>query len=51
MNHLPAYLWALTYAEVAGIAAATACALYRGARAVGLGDQLIEIEAIATVGA
>jgi hypothetical protein len=36
MNHLPAYLWALTYAEIASIAAATAYALYRGARAAGL---------------
>ena len=40
MNHLPAYLWALTYAEVAGIAAATAYALYRGARAAGLGNRV-----------
>jgi hypothetical protein len=51
MNQLPAYLWALTYAEVAGIAAAAAYALYRDARAAGLGDQLVEIEAIASVGA
>jgi hypothetical protein len=36
MNHLPVYLWVLTYAEVTGIAAATAYALYRGARAAGL---------------
>ncbi len=40
MNHLPAYLWALTYAEVIGIAAATAYALYRGARAAGLGNRV-----------
>jgi hypothetical protein len=40
MNHLPAYLWALTYAEIASIAAATAYALYRGARAAGLGVQV-----------
>ena len=40
MNHLPAYLWALTYAEVAGIAAATAYALYRGARAALLGNRV-----------
>ncbi len=40
MNHLPAYLWALTYAEVTGIAAATAYALYRGARAAGLGNPV-----------
>ena len=39
MNHLPAYLWALTYAEVTGIAAATAYALYRGVRAAGLGNR------------
>ena len=39
MNHLPAYLWVLTYAEVTGIAAATAYALYRGARAAGLGNR------------
>ena len=36
MNHLPAYLWVVTYAEITGIAAATAYALYRGARAAGL---------------
>jgi hypothetical protein len=40
MNHLPGYLWALTYAEVTGIAAATAYALYRGARAAGLGNRV-----------
>ena len=40
MNHLPAYLWALTYAEVTGIAAATAYALYRGARAGGLDKRV-----------
>jgi len=40
MNHLPACLWALTYAEVTGIAAATAYALYRGARAAGLGNRV-----------
>jgi hypothetical protein len=40
MNDLPAYLWAITYAEVTGIAAATAYALYRGARAAGLGRQV-----------
>jgi len=40
MNHVPAYLWAITYAEVAGIAAATAYALYRGARAAGLGSRV-----------
>jgi hypothetical protein len=40
MNHLPAYLWALTYAEVISIAAATAYALYRGARAAGLGNRV-----------
>ena len=40
MNHLPAYLWALTYAEITGIAAATAYALYRGARAAGLGNRI-----------
>jgi hypothetical protein len=40
MNHLPGYLWALTYAEVTGIAAATAYALYRGARAAGLGSRV-----------
>ena len=40
MDHLPAYLWALTYAEVAGIAAAAAYALYRGARAAGLDDRV-----------
>ncbi|HEX4753614.1 MAG TPA: hypothetical protein VH268_12005 [Solirubrobacterales bacterium] len=39
MNHLPAYLWVLTYAEVASIAAATAYALYRGGQAAGLGDR------------
>src|SRR5271163_1427641 len=39
MNHVPAYLWALTYVEVTGIAAATAYALYRGARAAGLGNR------------
>jgi hypothetical protein len=39
MNHLSAYLWALTYAEVISIAAATAYALSRGARAAGLGDR------------
>jgi hypothetical protein len=51
MNHLPAYRSALTYTDVTGIAAATAYALYSGARAAGLGNQLVEIEAIATVGA
>jgi hypothetical protein len=40
MNHLPAYLWALTYAEVISIAAATAYTLYRGARAAGLDDRV-----------
>ena len=40
MNHLPAYLWGLTYAEVASIAAATAYALYRGARVAGLGHRV-----------
>lgn len=40
MNHLPAYLWALTYAEVIGIAMATAYALYRGARAARLGRRV-----------
>ena len=40
MTHLPAYLWALTYAEVTGIAAATAFGLYRGARAARLGDRV-----------
>jgi hypothetical protein len=40
MNHVPAYLWALTYIEIAGIAAATAYALYRGARAAGLGNRV-----------
>jgi hypothetical protein len=40
MNHLPAYLWVLTYAEITGIAVATAYALYRGARAAGLGNRV-----------
>lgn len=40
MNHLPAYLWALTYAEVISISAATAYALYRGARAAGFGHPV-----------
>lgn len=40
MNQLPAYLWALTYAEVTGIAAAGAYALYRGAQAAGLGKRV-----------
>jgi hypothetical protein len=40
MNHVPAYLWALTYIEIAGIAAASAYALYRGARAAGLGNRV-----------
>jgi hypothetical protein len=40
MNHLPPYLWALTYAEVTGIAAATAYALYRGARAAGVDNRV-----------
>jgi hypothetical protein len=40
MNHLPAYLWALTYAEITCIAAATAYALYSGARAAGLGNRV-----------
>jgi hypothetical protein len=40
MNQLPAYLWVLTYAEVTGFAAATAYALYRGARAAGLGNRV-----------
>ena len=40
MNHLPACLWAVTYAEVTGIAAATAYALYRGARAAGLSNRV-----------
>jgi hypothetical protein len=40
MNHVPAYLWALTYAEITGIAAATAYALYRGALAAGLGNRV-----------
>jgi hypothetical protein len=39
MNHLPGYLWVLTYAEVTGICGATAYALYRGARAAGLGNR------------
>ena len=36
----PGYLFALTYAEIIGIAAATAYALYRGARAAGLGNRI-----------
>ncbi len=40
VHHLPAYLWALTYAEITGIAAATAYALYGGARAAGHGDRV-----------
>ena len=40
MSHLPTYLWAITYAEVAGMAVATAYALYRGARAAGLGNRV-----------
>jgi hypothetical protein len=40
VNHLPAYLWVLTYAEVASIAAATAYSLYCGARAAGLGRRV-----------
>ena len=40
MNQLPAYLWALTYAEVTGIAAATVYVLYRGAHAAGLGNRI-----------
>ena len=40
MNHLPTYLWVLTYAEVTGIAAASAYALYGGARAAGLGNRV-----------
>jgi hypothetical protein len=39
MNHLPGYLWVLTYAEVTGITGGTAYALYRGARAAGLGNR------------
>ena len=39
MNHLPAYLWAITYAEVTAIAAATAYAIYQGTRAAGLGAR------------
>jgi hypothetical protein len=40
MNHVPAYLWALTYIEITGIAAATAYALYHGARAARLGERV-----------
>jgi hypothetical protein len=40
MNQLPAYLWVFTYAEVAGIAAASAFALYHGARAAHLGHRV-----------
>jgi len=40
MNTLPAYLWVLTYAEVIGIAAASAYTLYRGARASGLSARV-----------
>ena len=40
MNQLPTYLWVLTYAEVTGIAAATAYALYGGAHAAGLGNRV-----------
>ena len=39
MNHLPVFLWVLTYAEVTGICGATGYALYRGARAAGLGNR------------
>ena len=39
MNHLPVYLWALTYAEVIGIATATAYVLYRGARSASLSTR------------
>jgi hypothetical protein len=39
MEHLPVYLWAVTYAEVAAIAAAAAYVLYRGARSAGLGAR------------
>ncbi len=39
MEHLPSYLWAVTYAEVAAIAAATAYVLYRGARSARLGAR------------
>lgn len=40
MNHLPSYLWALTYAEVIGIATATAYVIHEGARAAGLGRRV-----------
>lgn len=40
MNHLPAYLWVLTFAEVIGIAGATAYALYSGGRAAELGNRV-----------
>jgi hypothetical protein len=39
MQHLPAYLWAVTYATVAAMAAATAYVLYRGAQSAGLGAR------------
>jgi hypothetical protein len=39
MAHLPAYLWAVTYATVAAMAAATAYVLYRGAQSAGLGAR------------
>jgi hypothetical protein len=39
MEHLPVYLWVMTYAEVAGIEGAAAYVLLRGARGAGLGTR------------
>jgi hypothetical protein len=39
MEHLPVYLWVMTYAEVAAIAGAAVYVLYGGARSAGLGTR------------
>jgi hypothetical protein len=39
MEHLPIYLWVMTYAEVAAIEGAAASVLFRGARRAGLGTR------------
>jgi hypothetical protein len=39
MLHLPVYLWAMTYAAIAGMVAAAAYVLYRGARRADLGAR------------
>jgi hypothetical protein len=49
MGTLPIYLWVVTYATIAAMAAATAYVLYRGAVDVGLGPQRVAAIAIGAV--